>query len=61
MLMLLLIPVLVSIIRTDPMQVVRSLWHETLTPEHARVIGGIVVIIAFIGGLWAMLMGLSLL
>jgi len=60
-LMLLVIPVLVHIIRTDPMQVVRSVWHETLTPEHARVVGVIVVIIALIGGLWAISKGMSLL
>jgi len=58
---LLLIPFLVFIIRTDPMLVLRSVWHETLTPEFARVIGILVVIIAFIGGLWAILKGISLL
>ena len=60
-LILLLIPFLVYIIRTDPMLVVRSVWHETVTPEFARVIGIMVVIIAIIGGLWAIFKGLSLL
>ena len=60
-LILLLIPFLVYIIRTNPMLAVRPVWHETVTPEFARVIGILVVIIAFIGGLWAISKGLSLL
>lgn len=60
-LILLLIPFLVYIIRTNPMLVVRSVWHEAVTPEFARVIGVLVVIIAFIGGLWAIFKGLNLL
>ena len=60
-LILLLIPFLVYIIRTNPMLAVRPVWRETVTPEFARVIGIMVVIIAFIGGLWAIFKGLSLL
>jgi hypothetical protein len=59
--MLLLIPFLVNTIRTDPMRVVRSVWHEAVTPKFAEMIGILVVLIAFIGGLWAISRGLSLL
>ncbi|MBM4235447.1 MAG: hypothetical protein FJ152_03125 [Firmicutes bacterium] len=59
--MLLLIPFLVHIIRTDPMRVVRSVWHEAVTPKFAEMIGILVVLIAFIGGLWAIFKGLRLL
>ena len=59
--MLLLIPFLIHIIRTDPMRAVRSVWHEAVSPKFAEIIGILVVLIAFIGGLWAIFRGLSLL
>ena len=59
--MLLLIPFLIHIIRTDPMRVMRSVWHEAVAPKFAEIIGILVVLIAFIGGLWAIFRGLSLL
>ena len=59
--MLLLVPFLVYIIRTDPMRVVRSVWHEAVTPKFAEMIGILVVLIAFIGGLWAIFRGFRLL
>jgi hypothetical protein len=59
--MLLFIPFLIYTIRTNPMRVVRSVWHEAVTPEFAGMIGILVVLIAFIGGLWAIFGGLRLL
>jgi len=61
LIMLLYIPFLIYIILTDPMRVVRSVWQEAVTPEFARMIGILVVLIAFIGGLWAIFKGLRLL
>jgi len=43
------------------MRVVRSVWHEAVTPKFAEMIGILVVLIAFIGGLWAIFKGLRLL
>ncbi len=60
-LLLLLIPFLVYIIRTDPMQALRSIWHGTLTPEFARTVGILIVLTALIGGIWSILKGISFL
>ncbi len=59
--LLLMIPVLWFKIRTDPMSVLRPIWQDTLTPGFAVFIGILVIVIAFIGGLWAIMTGINLL
>jgi protein-S-isoprenylcysteine O-methyltransferase Ste14 len=56
-----LVPVLVSIVRINPMLVVRSIWRDNLTPESARLVGILIIIAAFAGGLWAIISGIYLL
>ena len=56
-----LIPVLNSIVRIDPMVVVRSIWHDSVTPESAKLVGILIIVITFLGGLWAILSGVKLL
>ncbi len=56
-----LIPVLVSIVRINPMLVVRSVWHDSLSPESARVIGILIIIITFAGGVFSILTGIQML
>ncbi len=61
LLLLGLIPVLVVILRIDPMLAVRPIWHDSLTPESAKFVGILIIAITFIGGLWAILSGVKLL
>jgi hypothetical protein len=56
-----LIPVLVSIVRIDPMLVVRSIWHDNITPESARLVGILIIIAAFVGGVFSILTGIKML
>jgi hypothetical protein len=56
-----LVPVLVSIVRINPMLVVRSIWHNNITPESARLIGILIIIAAFAGGVFSVLTGIKML
>lgn len=61
LLLLGLIPVLVSIVRIDPMLVVRKIWHDSVTPESARLIGKSIIIALFVGGVLSILTGIKML
>ncbi len=60
-LVLILIPFLIHIIRTNPMAVLRPVWQNILSPKVAEVVGIIVVLIASMGGLWAIWAGIKFL
>jgi hypothetical protein len=58
---LIMVPFLVRIILTDPMAVLRPVWQNILSPRVAGAVGILVVLIASLGGLWAIWAGIQLL
>ncbi len=58
---LIMIPFLIRIIRTDPMAVLRPVWQNILSPRFAELVGILVVLIASLGGLWAIWAGIKFL
>jgi hypothetical protein len=58
---LIMVPFLVRIILTDPMAVLRPVWQNILSPRVAGAVGILVVLIASLGGLWAIWAGIKLL
>lgn len=56
---LIMIPFLIRIIRNDPMVVLRPMWQNILSPRVAEAVGILVVLIASIGGLWAIWAGIK--
>lgn len=58
---LILIPFLVHIIRTNPTAVLRPIWQTILSTRVAEVVGILVVLIAALGGLWAIWAGIKFL
>jgi hypothetical protein len=61
LLLLGLIPVLVVILRINPMLVVRPIWHDSITSESARLVGILIIVITFVGGLLAIMSGVKML
>ncbi len=58
---LIMIPFLIRIIRTDPTAVLRPVWQNILSPRFAELVGILVVLIASLGGLWAIWAGIKFL
>ncbi len=58
---LIIIPFLIHIILTDPIAVLRPVWQNILSPRVAEVVGILVVLIASLGGLWAIWAGINFL
>ncbi len=58
---LIMIPFLIHIIRTNPASVLRPMWQNILSTRVAEVVGILVVLIAALGGLWAIWAGLKFL
>ena len=57
---LIMIPFLVHIIRTNPVAVLRPKWQNILSPRVAEIVGILVILIAALGGLWAIWTGFKL-
>jgi hypothetical protein len=58
---LIMIPFLIHIIRTNPEAVLRPMWQNILSTKVAEVVGILVVLIAALGGLWAIWAGIKFL
>ena len=56
---LIMIPLLIHIIRTNPVAVLRPMWQNILSARVAEIIGILVVLIAALGGLWAIWVGIK--
>lgn len=61
MFLLVIIPFLIHKLRSDPLSVLRPVWRETLSPRFAIVLGILLIVLAFLGGLWAIWTGVVLL
>jgi len=55
--LLLLIPLLIMKVRTDPISVLRPQWHHTTSKGFAIAVGILVIIAALLGGLGAIIFG----
>lgn len=58
---LIMVPFLIHIILANPMAVLRPVWQNILSPRFAELVGILVVLIASLGGLWAIWAGIKFL
>lgn len=56
---LIMVPFLIHIILANPMAVLRPVWQNILSPRVAGAVGILVVLIALMGGLWAIWAGIK--
>lgn len=59
--LLILIPFLILKVKNDPISVLRPQWRNTTSAGFAITVGIIVILAAFLGGLWSIWTGISLL
>jgi len=58
--LLVITPFLIHKLRHDPVSVLRPLWRETLSTRFATVLGILLVVLALLGGLCAIWIGVAL-
>ncbi len=59
--LLIIIPFLIHKLRDNPLSVLRPVWRDTLSPRFATVLGILLILVALLGGLWAIWTGIVLL